>query len=1276
MKQTLRLLLILLLYFPLPDVVHAQFRDNIQSIGGSYGDEVVKVLHDKEENRYILGRIGMPGSVPSFNNYKGEAIDFGNLQQPVINMFIAKYDKYNRCVWVRPCPRDMKDSYTDFAIDDTGFVYVTGSVYYSHFVLEKLDPNGQLVWEKSYRPGMFKIFTGHSIVVDKQGNVYVAGSFDGTAMDTFTFNFTSTDATPSTDFLAKFSPTGEVLWVETSLKGNLTYTHLMIDAEGNLLTAGGFKDTISIGGHTLINNTPPDSYGKVYDRFFAKRDPAGNVLWAKSYPLRINGVADMVLDREDNIYLTAPSFFNDPASVTIDGVLVDRSQKQALLKLDKQGTVQWATSFQGSYSWLPLLYANNSLYVAGDFSGTFRFQDQVLVGNKPYVNDLFLVKLNLAGKVLEATRYGGPAIETKATLSYLPQRQEIVVAGSFSEQMPNNGKFLVSKGSNDIFIARIPQSEGPMAWVSGKLFVDENYTCTREATEKGLANKLLKIEPGSQYASTDEQGNFSFPVAYGSYLITPQLGPYTKVQHNCQESKQVVADGTHQQIQNVDFGYVIRECSQLTVAIAADRRRRCFRSHTTVTYTNEGTVDESNVKIKVIYPRYVVPISSQMPWVSRLDSALIFDVGTLKAGERKSFVITDSTVCGIEGIRGLSQCVQAFITPKSTCDAPSPDWSKASVVVVSSFRNQEKTAAFTIANQGAGNMSDSTTYRLYANAALIKRGKVMLAQGASKTLELPMQAVTYRLEADQVLDHPGNSRPTVSLQPPVMPLGTQEVTLPIPIDAFYQDDADAEVASSCLPITDSYDPNDKQVSPQGVTSKRYVKAEDELTYMVRFQNTGTDEAYNVVVEDTISEYLDISTLRVGSASHPYTYSISGKGKPLLRFTFKDIHLPDNKTNEPASHGYITFTIAQHAGNPKGTVIRNTAYNYFDYNSAVATNEVVNVVGDTVLLLPVPMAVYDCSEDAPTIAKAGADIRLCEANSITLDANQPEKGIGQWVLVSGQATIADRESPTSAVQVIGYGETVLEWTITLCRKVSRSQLTISRFPMPPAPSITQLPLQCEGSSTHTTLTATGRNITWYQDEAKQHKLFAGSSYTPTVSETATFYATQTVNGCESPVSASVMRLYSKIAIITSSADTLIAPPADRYQWYFNDQPIAGATNQKLVVKNTGQYRVQTITNGCEANSDIVSHTVNVPKAVLQLSPNPVRGELLVALTANATGVVSISVRSQLGKQVTSMSTQKRNTVLELPLQLSELAPGMYFLNVHVGGEVLVAKLIKL
>lgn len=147
------------------------------------------------------------------------------------------------------------------------------------------------------------------------------------------------------------------------------------------------------------------------------------------------------------------------------------------------------------------------------------------------------------------------------------------------------------------------------------------------------------------------------------------------------------------------------------------------------------------------------------------------------------------------------------------------------------------------------------------------------------------------------------------------------------------------ISNGVTAITGSYDPNLKSVSPEG----NILATDSILHYTIQFQNTGTDTAFTIVLKDTLSQYLDPSTVEPGMANHPYTFNISFNGE--LTWTFNTIYLVDSTANEQASHGFATFTVKQKANNPIGTVINNTASIYFDFNPAVVTNTVTNTVVD-------------------------------------------------------------------------------------------------------------------------------------------------------------------------------------------------------------------------------------------------------------------------------------------------------------------------------------------
>ncbi len=153
---------------------------------------------------------------------------------------------------------------------------------------------------------------------------------------------------------------------------------------------------------------------------------------------------------------------------------------------------------------------------------------------------------------------------------------------------------------------------------------------------------------------------------------------------------------------------------------------------------------------------------------------------------------------------------------------------------------------------------------------------------------------------------------------------------------------DNNTAESDFLVTGSYDPNDKQVTPRGLGETGIIDPSTEkLSYQIRFQNTGTDTAFTVVIRDVIDEDLDLMTIVPGASSHDYRLDVINGNE--LEFTFDNIMLPDSNINEPASHGYVLFEARLKENLPIGTEIENTAAIYFDFNAPIITNTVLSTL---------------------------------------------------------------------------------------------------------------------------------------------------------------------------------------------------------------------------------------------------------------------------------------------------------------------------------------------
>lgn len=139
-------------------------------------------------------------------------------------------------------------------------------------------------------------------------------------------------------------------------------------------------------------------------------------------------------------------------------------------------------------------------------------------------------------------------------------------------------------------------------------------------------------------------------------------------------------------------------------------------------------------------------------------------------------------------------------------------------------------------------------------------------------------------------------------------------------------------------VVNSYDPNDIIVL-QGETI-RADQTNNYLDYVIRFQNTGTASAINVKVASLLHGNLDISTLRILSASHAYEAEIDNN---IINFKFNDINLPHEEIDTEGSNGYVSYRIKPKSDIEIGDTIDGIAGIYFDFNEPIITNMVTTEV---------------------------------------------------------------------------------------------------------------------------------------------------------------------------------------------------------------------------------------------------------------------------------------------------------------------------------------------
>lgn len=566
-------------------------------------------------------------------------------------------------------------------------------------------------------------------------------------------------------------------------------------------------------------------------------------------------------------------------------------------------------------------------------------------------------------------------------------------------------------GSNDYFFKQtvsgffvVPKARLFSHYVSGTVYYDSILNCSKQPFERGLRSIIVQSQPANSYVCTDSMGLYRMglhdSVTYAIKPIIPRsLQPIYGLPCPNNYHVTMTAQSPFDSI-GFDFGHAKNTCPLLRVNISDTRRRRCLRSQTFVTYSNDGVVNASNVAVHVKFPDYTIPISASHPYTwDPVDSSLIFMIGNVATGQSGSITITDSVSCK-NGIYGLIQCVKAWITPPNDCynalDPTLPNWDHSSVEVTGKCLAGKGIVRFKIQNTGTGDMQTAKQYRLYADNLIQSMSTYQLKKNDSLIIEHLAAGATLRLETDQTPGYPGNKHPYFAIE-------ACRALVTDPYSTGYMDsrplnDDNTEIEIHCSAIVDSFDPNLKDVCPKGAGALHVVDPATLLNYHIDFQNTGTDTAYKVMVVDSLSPDLDVSTLELGVSSYPYVFSVSGTDNPVLQFTMDGINLTDSASDELHSHGFIEFKIAPKTTTAIGTRINNSADIFFDFNFPVRTNTAWVTVDTTILNKEYVVNV---------ISQPAIKSTVCKGDSVWIHTAFASKGVKkyEWYkddqLLSGQ-----------------------------------------------------------------------------------------------------------------------------------------------------------------------------------------------------------------------------------------------------------------------------------
>ena len=772
------------------------------------------------------------------------------------------------------------------------------------YVVQKIAPDGNVIWENGAILNNLDYVT--DMVETSDGEFILAG-------------ISSTSQTVNSAAVIKIDTDGNVIWNQIFAVQDIPFQvgGLMIAANGDVLLSGYL------------------GYFSTQDAFVKRLDSnTGNVIWEKEYDNAFNDFAFGMIELANGDFVISGSF-NQDFSPTI----------ASLLKIDASGNQVWYQeyySLQGQVTSGEVQKTSDGGFVfGGSYSPTTNG-----------VSDIYLLKTDADGNEIWTRNYGRSKSDYLGEL-LLADNGGFYLAGYTQNQDNNHDAYLIKTDTLGFSLTNE---------LSGNLFIDENLNCTLENPETGLRQWLIEVEKDDAHYSTltDSLGNYSFTLGTGTYQMnTYPISPYWNL---CDSSFTIDFASTFETITQDIPAQVLIECPLLDVSVGAPFVRRCFENYYTVQYCNYGTVVAEDAYVVVTVDPFMVATYTSIPPSSITGGVNytfeIGDVGVGECGTIKMDLLLATPLMPCDSIPlGATHCVEAHIYPDSIC-MPNNNWSGASVEVDALCSGDS--ISFIITNVGNAATQSDLNYIVVEDNVVLFQGSFNLNPNESETVAVETNGSTFRLEVEQEPNHPGMSMPNVSVEN----CGNSNSTFSFGfINIFAQDDGDPFVDIDCQENIGAFDPNDKRGFPLGYGDENYISRGQDIEYMIRFQNTGTDTAFTVVIKDELSELLDLTKLRPGASSHPYEFNVSGNRE--LSFTFNNIMLPDSNINEPASHGFVKFKVAQMPNLDLETKIHNSAAIYFDFNAPIITNQTLHTLGENLITVSI---------DNP-IGKQLADVKI-------------------------------------------------------------------------------------------------------------------------------------------------------------------------------------------------------------------------------------------------------------------------------------------------------------
>lgn len=779
----------------------------------------------------------------------------------------------------------VEHAYDIISANDGGYI-VVGDVKLNQtdefdVILLKINERGDLVWKKQY--GGTGSDQGFAVSSTPDGGYIITGR-------TESFGAGEED----------------VYLIKTDVNGNEEWSQTFGDIEDDQ-----GRDVIPFGGGYAIAGsfeTPGGNPPITADAYLILTDADGNEINSFLYG-----------DEEGDMALALAA--TQDGGLIVTGLMGNNSDA-FLLKTDANGNQEWLKMYGGG-----LIDIGNDVIQLTDGNYVVAGITELSVSDP----DMYLFKVDADGNEIWSNAIGRNSHWDEGKAIVPTKDGGFVIAGINS--------FTGGSQLNDVSIFKTNASgDIHTNFIQGKVLIDEDEDCFPDNDESALQDWLVFAQGAETYfGTTDANGNYSIRVDTGTYdVILLPKNPYWEI---CEDTIMDVVIDMFYDTTFIDYSVKKDiDCPFMNVDISVPFLLPCSTDDFVVEYCNDGTIDADSAYVTIALDEDLIfNFASITPSQIIDDSLYIFDLDTLEVGECGSFTINATLDCNATA--GEAVFAYAHIFPDTICTPINPIWDMASLKV-DGYCDTDS-VRFSVTNVGSGDMNEPQGLVIIEDIILGKTIDVELDVGQIHELSFPADGKTYRIVAEQPEGHPGDSYPTVAVEG--CDNGAGGVSLG-QVTQFQEDENNSFIS---IEVQESISSIDAVLSLRGypkgyiLNDSAFITANTDIEYHLIFQNTGTDTITRVVIRDTLSSHLDLSTVRPGASSHPTDFKIYDNG--VLKFTFEDIQLVPG-SGADGSFGFVKFKVSQKPNNPIGTRIDNSAAIFLGYEGPTQSITKTHFIG--------------------------------------------------------------------------------------------------------------------------------------------------------------------------------------------------------------------------------------------------------------------------------------------------------------------------------------------